>query len=217
MIVYSTYFGYTMSYSPDPQMAVFGFVYDLIFFLIIFIDMFIFGIILSLYITLSWIFRLKVRNVIKHLKNTYIIGAQNGLIPDPKTVRAFELWFKSYAVQLKKYDKIFKQFAGLVSVIMLVSVLWNSGDIVKGFIEGDLHHLDYNTYINHAFILITFFYTLSCVSAVEHSLKSLIRLLYRLSLSLKFSYNSDEKQTNELSRKVSQITNILNFILILKI
>ena len=160
-----------------------------------------FAIILSLYISLSWIFRLKVERIVKSLKLDINL-ANNGQYPCKSHSKATELWFISYSQQFKKFDSIFKQIAGLIYVVMVLSIMSLAEETIHNILSRMWMSANCLDFIHELISGAVLVYFLHSLSNVEHSLRKLVKLLYRLSLKIKFIDPNDEFAQN-LSEKVS--------------
>ena len=206
---------FTLLTASDIEMdygnTVFGIYFDMFLLIILGVDILLFALVITLYITFSWIFRIKVEKTINFLKNDLKEGVKNGRNPELKSAKLIEIWFKSYLIQLKKYDQLFKRISGSITFIMIYSVLSHSANFLKGVINNDWsdsrYSFKYESLIDMVSQLTVLFYTLSSLSSVDFSLQRLIKILYQLSLSIKFNITSNDKQSDKLSQKVRQKSN----------
>ncbi|CAG2108025.1 unnamed protein product [Medioppia subpectinata] len=160
-----------------------------------------FGAVLSLYLVLSWVLRLKVCRIVAHLKNNLLPEAQKGRNPRLNEPKLIQTWFTSYAVIFKKYNMIFKQIAGLIFVVLLWSVLSMSNQIITFFVE-QIKFLD-NIYmwIHEVMCAIALILFLFVVSSVEYKIDKLMKQLFHLALVVKFNYFETKYQTtNKLAQ-----------------
>ncbi|CAG2108026.1 unnamed protein product [Medioppia subpectinata] len=160
-----------------------------------------FGAVLSLYLVLSWVLRLKVCRIVAHVKNNLLPEAQKGRNPRLNEPKLIQTWFTSYAVIFKKYNMIFKQIAGLTFVVLLWSVLSMSYQIIAFFVE-NIKFLD-NIYMwfHEVMCAIALIYFLFVVSSVEYKIDKLMKQLFHLALVVKFNYFETKYQTtNKLAQ-----------------
>ena len=165
------------------------------------ISVIVFALILCFYISLSWIFRLKIRRINGFLKRSLIEEAKVGKIPDQSHAKCIEVWFTSYIIQFKKFELIFKQIAGFFYLVQVWSVL----ALAKECITKVLHNIwvthearDLGHELISCALLAYFLYS---ISIVEHYLIKLVKLLFHLSLIVRFI--SDDNLSTNLSKKVS--------------
>ena len=160
-----------------------------------------FSVILSLYVSLSWIFRLKVKRMIRYIQFDIEL-AQNGKHPSLVHAKSIELWFLLYVAQFKKYDLVFKQIAGLIYVVMVWSVLSMSEKSITSLLNQEWVGSDGWDFLHESISISVLVYFLYSLSSVEYSLRRFVKLLYRLSLKIKFMDSTDESAL-DLSDKVS--------------
>jgi hypothetical protein len=159
------------------------------------IAVFVFAIILSLYISLTWVFRLKVRKVIKHVK----LLRDSNQLPNRNETQLIEIWFNNYVKQFRKYELSFKQIAGLIYIVIFWSIMSLAEQCIVALMS---QQWTQNTedWIQESLNSALLTYFLYCTSSIDHSLRKLVKILYQIALKI----NSQEDSKSRLSQRVSQ-------------
>ena len=188
------------SRDPDETYTSVQFHLNLIMFILGFLAIYPFSIIMSFYISLSWIFRLKIQRAIKCILKDIEL-AQKGKKPAPIHAKSIELWVSLYMVQFKKYNLVFKQIGGLIYLVMVLSVLSLAENSINSVLSQSFVDNDFWDLVHEIISLSVLVYFLYSLSNVEYTLRRFVKLLYRLSLSIKFVDSSDSSAL-DLSEKV---------------
>ena len=170
-----------------------------------FMSIYPFTMILSFYISLSWIFRLKVYRVIRYLRENLDDQCRNRTIPNPSHVEMIQVWFSAYVVQFKTYNLIFKQIAGWIYLVLVWSVMALGEQTLSNVMAKNVLDWDKNCFVHEILSAIVLLQFLYWVSTVDYILKKFIKLLYRQALVFKFG-QTDVSQC--LSEKVLIVWNI---------
>ena len=191
-IVYTIYFVFMSTERGNEDMKSINFHLENTLLGIRCLSVLLFAIILSFYISLSWVFRLKVSRINRHLKNRLIRDARNGINPSECQTKLIELWFTSYIIDFKKFEIIFKQIAGTFYIIMIWSVLSLAEESITNIMSNIWHGSQIESLFHEALSISLLAYFLYSVSIVEHYFIKLVKLLYHLSLIVRFSSDSIE-------------------------
>jgi len=159
------------------------------------IAVFVFAIILSLYISLTWVFRLKVRKVIKHVK----LLKDSNQLPNRNETQLIEIWFNNYVKQFRKYELSFKQIAGLIYIVNFWSIMSLAEECIVALMSQQWTQ-NIKDWIQESLNSALLTYFLYCTSSIDHSLRKLVKILYQIALKI----NSQEDSKSRLSQRVSQ-------------
>jgi hypothetical protein len=159
------------------------------------IAVFVFAIILSLYISLTWVFRLKVRKIIKHVK----LLRDSDQLPNRKETQLIEIWFNNYVKQFRKYELSFKQIAGLIYIVIFWSIMSLAEQCIVALMSQQWTQR-FEDWIQESLNSALLAYFLYCTSSIDHSLRKLVKILYQIALKI----NSQEEPNSRLSLRVSQ-------------
>ncbi|CAG2179388.1 unnamed protein product, partial [Oppiella nova] len=177
-------------------------IHCLIVYIIRCLSVLVFSIILSFYISLSWVFRLKVRRINQHLKKQLSEATNKANDANPAvndSAKIIELWFRAYIIQSKKFEIIFKQIAGMFYMVMIYSILALAQIVMSAVLNNLTDMSPMKPICDGIASLAIIVYFLYSVSIVEHYLLKVARLLYQLSLTIRF--RSDDNETITLSKK----------------
>lgn len=207
MVLFTTYVNYvyiTLTIDVNSQQSLMknqcqrGFIIFLLVFN--FLSIYPFTIILSFYISFSWIFRLKICRVIQYVRQSIDEQSENGVIPDPSHVKMIAVWFTSYMTQFKTFNAVFKPIAGFIYIVMVWSVMALSQQTLSDILGKSVNDWDKSSLAHEMTSVLILLYFLYSISSVDYCSKKLIKLLYRQSLAIKFE--STNTFCHNLSEKV---------------